>query len=98
MGLFGFGKSKDEYNDIYDNGDDDGIDYSELDGYEFEESIDEAIDRLRGTIGRGDCLYCNAKNGMKYDGFICFICSECGNSVHEDTYYRWAAGYPVDFN
>lgn len=100
MSLFGFGK-KDEYDYIYDNGDDDDIDYSELDGYEFEDSeedVDEAIDRLRGTIGRGDCLYCNAKNGMKYDGFICFVCSECGNSVHEDAYYRWAAGYPVEFN
>ena len=82
----------DEYNDIYDNGDDNGIDYSELDENDDPEEI---IDSIRGTVTRGDCILCNAKNAMTYDGFICFICSECGNSVHEDTYYRWIAGYPV---
>lgn len=96
MGLFGFGKHKDEYDDIYDN---DSIDYSEIDGCEFEDSdedIEEAINRLRGTIGRGDCLYCNSKHAMIYDGFVCFVCKDCGNSVHEDMYYRWAAGYPIE--
>ena len=94
MGWF-FSKKKDEYDYIYDNGDDDGIDYSEP---VENDDPEEAVDRIRGTIGQGDCLYCNAKNGMKYDGFICFICSECGMSVHEDIYYRWAAGYPVEFD
>lgn len=98
MGLFGFGKKKDEYDEIYgddifDNGDDDGIDYSELDQYEFEEDVDNIINKMRGTIQEGDCLYCNAKNAMKYDGSICFICSKCNWSAHEDVYYTWVAGY-----
>ena len=87
-----FGKrvKDNEYEVIYEN----NMDYEEVDENEDPE---EAIENLRGTIGRGDCLYCSAKNGMKYDGFICFICSECKMSVHEDIYYRWAAGYSVDF-
>ena len=86
-----FGKDTDEYDYIYDS---DELDYSELDENDDPEV---AIEKLRGTIGRGDCLYCNAKNGMKYDGFICFICSECNKSIHEDMYYRWAAGYAIEF-
>jgi hypothetical protein len=61
-----------------------------------EATIKEAIDNLRGTIPMGDCIYCNAKNGMKDVGNICFVCSKCGQSVHEDIYYRWTAGYRVD--
>lgn len=87
-------RKKDEYDYIYDNGDDNNVDYSDLDENEDPE---EAIDRLRGTIGRGDCLYCGAKDAMTYEGYVCFICSECGRSTHEDIYYRWAAGYPVEF-
>lgn len=91
MSFINFGKwGKDEYEEIYDN----NMDYAEVDENDDPE---EVIESLRGTIGQGDCLYCSAKNGMKYDGFICFICSECGMSVHEDVYYRWAAGYPVSF-
>ena len=91
MSFLNFGKRvKDEYDDIYDN----NMQYEEVDE---NEDPDEAIERLRGTIGRGSCLYCSAKNGMKYDGFICFVCSKCGMSVHEDIYYRWAAGYSIDF-
>lgn len=100
MGLFGFGKKKDEYDYIYNNcDDDDDIDYSELDGYEFEDSdetIDAAINGLKGTIGRGDCLYCNAKNGMKYDPCGFFYCDKCKGILDEDIYYRWAAGYPIE--
>lgn len=84
---------KDEYDLIYDY-DIDSIDYSELDENESE---DEAIEKIRYTIGRGDCLYCGAKNGMEYEGTICFICSGCGKSVHEEIYYRWAAGYTIAF-
>lgn len=93
MGLRG-GKKKDEYDLIYDYDSEDSRNYEELDENEDPE---ELIDKLRGTIGRGDCLYCNAKNAMEYEGHICFICKECGNSVHEDIYYRWAAGYPIEF-
>ena len=95
MGLFkSNAKKKDEYDLIYDYDAEDSRNYEELNENETEE---EAIERLRNTIGRGDCICCNAKNGMEYDGYICFICSECGMAVHEDTYYRWAAGYPVEF-
>ena len=88
--LFNYGKrEKDEYEEIYD----DEIDYEELDE---NDDPDEVIANLKGTIGRGDCLYCNAKHAMVYDGFMCFICSECGMSIHEDLYYRWAAGYSID--
>lgn len=73
--------NKDEYEELYDSEDD---------------VNEEAIEELRGVIGRGDCLYCGAKNAMKYEGHICFICSMCDKSVHEDLYYRWAAGYDIE--
>ena len=85
---------KDEYYRIYNYRNKGNTDYEIVDENEDPE---EVIEKLKGTIGRGDCIYCYAKNGMKYDGLICFICSECGNSVHEDIYYRWAAGYPINF-
>lgn len=87
-------KKRDEYDLIYDYDIDDSRNYEELDENEDPEEVAE---RLRNTIGRGDCLYCGSKNGMEYDGYICFICSECGKSVHEDIYYRWAAGYTIEF-
>lgn len=64
--------------------------------YNYENS-EEEIEALRDTIGRGDCLYCSSKDAMEYDGQICFICNVCGRSVHEGIYYRWAAGYPIEF-
>lgn len=82
-----------EYEDIYDYDIKDNAEYEEL----FEdETEEEVIERLKDTIGQGDCLYCGAKLAMKYEGQICFICSSCGKSVHEDIYYRWIAGYPVE--
>lgn len=63
----------------------------------YEHDIEDTIDELRGNIGRGDCVYCGAKNAMKYEGHICFICDSCGRSVHEDIYYRWAAGCDIEF-
>lgn len=87
-------KKKDEYEEIYDNGDDNGIDYSDLDENEDPE---EAIEEIRGTIESGDCIYCNGRNTMKYDGSICFVCSKCRRSTHEDIYYRWVAGYSIEF-
>lgn len=85
---------KDEYDIIYNYDIEDNMKYNELDENEVSQDV---IEQLRNTIGRGDCLYCGGKLTMEYDGHICFICSECGMSVHEDTYYRWAAGYPVEF-
>lgn len=90
--MYGSGKKKDEYDRIY-NYESNEIDYEEPDENEDPEVV---IDRLRNTIGRGDCLYCNSKHAMEYDGQICFICKMCGRSVHEDIYYRWAAGYLID--
>ena len=87
-------KKKDEYDRIYGYDIEDSRRYEEL--YE-EEDIEEAIERLRNTIGRGDCIYCGAKHAMEYEGHICFICSVCGKSVHEDVYYRWAAGSAIEF-
>lgn len=81
--MYGSDNRPDEYDIIYN--------------YENEYDVDEDIDKLRNTIGKGDCLYCNSKDAMEYDGQICFICKVCGQSVHEDIYYRWAAGCPIKF-
>ena len=83
---------------IFDNGDDNGIDYSEL--YEGEEEIDydEIIGRMKGTVQSGDCMYCGAKNAMKYEGDICFVCDKCGMSTHEDSYYLWLSGIDIEFD
>ena len=87
-------RKQDEYDDIYDYDIEDNTRYEELDE---NESIENIAEELRGTIGRGDCLYCGAKNAMIYEGNICFICNKCGKSVHEDIYYRWAAGGEIKF-
>lgn len=82
-----------EYDVIYEYDFEDSRRYEELDE---NEDADEIIDRLKGTIGRGDCIYCGTSNSMEYEGHICFICTSCGKSVHEDIYYRWAAGYTIE--
>lgn len=85
---------------IFDNGDDSGIDYSELYESEVEEDEDEdeIIRRLKGTVQSGDCMYCGAKNAMKYEGNICFVCKKCGMSTHEDSYYLWLSGYDIEYD
>lgn len=88
------GWNKDEYDDIYDYDIEDSRNYEELDENEDPE---DAIERLRGTIARGNCIYCGGKLTMTYEGNICFVCSKCKKSVYEDIYYRWIAGYPVEF-
>lgn len=85
---------RDEYDYIYNYDEEDSRSYEELNE---NESVEDIIETLRGTIGRGDCVYCGAKNAMEYEGNVCFICSKCGKSVHEDLYYQWAAGYSIDF-
>lgn len=77
---------KDEYDRIYDYDDDDdnSTNYEDPDENGTPE---EVVEKLRGTIGRGDCLICGGRLIMEYDGNICFTCSKCGMSVHEDTYY-----------
>lgn len=93
----------DEYEEIWDNGEDDLIDYSDLSGYEFEEleEIDEetearwdAIDRLSGTIEYGECLYCGKEKGMHFkNGF--FFCKTCHDFIPAEVYYQWYAGFDV---
>lgn len=62
-----------------------------------EEYYFKIVNELRGMVIRGDCMYCGAKNGMVYEGDICFICSNCEMGVHEDLYYRWLAGDTIEF-
>lgn len=64
--------------------------------FDEEATMEADIEELRGTISEGSCLFCN-KGRMKYTAEVCFICDKCGKSVHEDIYYQWAAGYPVEF-
>lgn len=82
-----------DYDDVY---------YDEEDGRMWEdldenEDPDDVVESLRGTIERGDCIYCGGKLTMTHEGNVCFICSKCGKAVDEDIYYRWIAGYPVEF-
>ena len=93
MGLFGFGK-KDEYDRIYGWDEENPKNYEDL---SEEVDLDELIEELRGTIGRGTCLYCGKPNAMVYEGNVCFICEECGKSTHENIYYRWLAGGSIEF-
>lgn len=92
---FKINKKKDEYDRIYNYDTEDSRYYEELTESEDPEEI---VNELRNTIGRGDCMYCHAKDGMEYEGHICFICKECGKSVHEDIYYRWLAGYSIEID
>ena len=92
MELFGLGK-KEEYEDIYGWDEDDPRNYEDL---SEEEDVEARIEELRGTIGRGTCLYCGVRNAMRYEAGTCFICTECGKSVHEDVYYRWIAGEDIE--
>ena len=86
-------KRKDEYDRLYDYDEEDSRNYEEL---YADKSREDLVEGLRGTIGRGDCVYCGAKNAIEYICGICFICKECGKSVHEDLYYHWAAGYDIE--
>ena len=76
---------KEEYEYYYEND-------AELEGY-FEQMANE----MRGTVIRGDCIYCRGKNTMYYEGDICFVCTRWRNSIHEDLYYRWLAGGTIEF-
>lgn len=103
----GFNKNNDEtdFADIWDNGEDDLIDYSDLSGYEFENDDDvevdeetearwEAIEKLQGTIEYGKCIYCGLEKGMHFnkDWFFCKTCHDC---VPAEVYYQWYAGFDV---
>lgn len=80
---------KEDYQEFINNFDDD---------YDEEYEIEEKIDEIRGTVYRGDCIYCGAKMAMTYEGEICFICDKCERSIHEDLYYRWILGYDVEMD
>lgn len=82
---------RDKHNDLYDENS-----YESIYELEEEEYYDNAIEDLRGNVGRGTCIYCGGENTMQYEGHICFICTNCGRSVHEDIYYRWLAGDNIE--
>lgn len=60
-----------------------------------DETMDDKIDEIRGTIDKGDCLWCHKHNGMKYHPEGYFFCDACEMMCDEDTYYMWHLGYDV---
>ena len=60
-----------------------------------DETMDDKIEKIRGTIDKGDCLWCNSRNGMKYYPEGYFLCDRCNMMCEEDTYYMWYLGYDV---
>ena len=83
-----------EYEYIYDNGDDSGIDYSDLDENPDPEDV---IDELRKTLGKGTCPKCGEVSMIPHKGGHCYYCLECGHAEHPEVYLRWVAGYPVEY-
>lgn len=104
---------EDKYEDVWDNGEDDGIDYSDLAGYEYEdESIGDyvdpeedadisarwdAIDRLRGKVKKGKCIFCGKRNGMHLTPMGNYACQYCHDTVPDEVYLQWYAGFDVYF-
>ena len=80
-----------DYDDVYDE-DDQGY----YEDFDTSEDPEEVIEKMRGTVVKGDCIYCGGKHTMSYEGDVCFVCSECKKSIHEDLYYLWLAGYNID--
>jgi len=86
-------KREDEYDFIYDNGDDSGIDYSDLSEAEDPEDV---IDRLRETLDRGPCPECGKVSMVRSEQGNCYYCLDCGYAEHEALYLRSLAGYPIE--
>ena len=86
-------KERDDFSLPYD--DELGFDPSDPELYSDGE---DEIEALRGTIDSGVCLICGEPDGMKFTDGVCFVCSKCGQSVSDETYYRWAAGYETEFD
>jgi ribosomal protein S27AE len=85
---------KKEYDFIYDNGDDSGIDYSDLDE---NEDPKEVIAELKETLGKGPCPKCGEDSMIPDDEGFCYYCLECGYAENQEVYLRGLAGYPVDY-
>ena len=83
-----------EYEHIYDNGDDSGIDYSDLDENPDPEDV---IDELRETLGKGTCPSCGELSMVPHKNGHCYYCLECGHAENPEAYLRWIAGYPVEY-
>lgn len=93
----------DTYEEIWDNGEDDGIDYSDLSGYEFDDIVEvdqetearwDAVSRLEGTIKYGECIFCGKERGMHFNkGW--FFCKTCHDCIPAEVYYQWYAGFDV---
>lgn len=86
---------KEDYDFIFDNGDDAGFDYSDPDIGEAE--MEDAIEEIRGTIARGDCCLCGAPNAMVYYGDY-FYCDKCKEAVDENLFYRDFLGENLHFD
>jgi len=86
-------REKDEYDFIYDNGDDSGIDYSALSEAEDPE---DAVDRLREELERGPCPKCRKVTMVRSETGVCYYCLDCGYAEHEVIYLRNLAGYPME--
>lgn len=96
MGLFGFGKKKkDEYDFIYDNGDDSGIDYSEPNE---NEDPDQIVEQLKTDLGKGPCPKCGKISMIPDNTNTCYYCLDCGYAEHEYVYLRDIAGYPLEID
>lgn len=101
MGLFGFLKKKDksEYEHIYDNGDDSGIDYSDLSGYESDEAEEYAIDAYEDIYDDpsfedvydpdGNEVHCDMCYGImgRKDGK--YVCRECGRTMEREYFLNY---------
>lgn len=85
MKIFGKDAEGEDYDIIYNYDIEDSRNYENI----VTDDIDDKIESIRGTIGRGKCMICGSDDSMIYEGNICFICNKCGGSVHEDIYYRW---------
>lgn len=93
-------RKKDEYSEIYegyagDNGDDREFDYSDLSGYEPEFDEEEAIEKARGEVDVGPCMYCDGE--MENDGSL-FVCTSCGMTASENEYLRWYVDNVADYD
>lgn len=82
---------KDEYNDIFDNGEENGIDYSELGDYEFEDDREEELESVRG-ISSGECYRYSCSGTMTLQDDSYFICDCCNTIVDAELYYGWLIG------
>lgn len=64
---------------------------------ESEDEIEEDIKTYWGTIDKGDCIFCHAKDAMKNYDEVCFVCNKCKQSIDYKGYLIWASGHQITF-